>query len=88
MKRIDGEAELAGDAFLHGEIRYLEKGADYGLIECSDGRHVHFDNASVKGIDFFRLRTGDRVVFSMKTERQVPQATTVYLADRIAFPDS
>lgn len=85
MKPTEEQSGKKGNTLLQGEIRYLEKGADYGLIESGDGHHVYFHHSDVVGMDVSRLRTGDLVVFTMTTERQVPQATKVYPAGKDFF---
>jgi len=74
-------------AFQHGEIKYLERDADYGVIESSDGRYVYFECGCVIGVDFFRLQAGDRVVYCLNSDRRLPQATNVYLSGSHAFQE-
>lgn len=72
---------------VQGEIKFLEPDAEYGVIESDDGRYLHFQSNCVKGVDFNCLLVGDRVVFSEKTERQLPLATEVFLAGTSLFTE-
>lgn len=91
METEINQERRAGPAFQHGEIKHLERDANYGLIESNDGQRIYFERRCVIGVDFYQLRKGDRVMFSEKhmfgsnIDRLVPQATTVYLAGGQAF---
>ncbi len=76
------DATIEKAAFPQGQIRFLARDADYGLIESKDGRDVYFHRRSVIGVDFTGLGIGDRVRFSETADRQKAQATTVFLAGR------
>ncbi len=87
MNQTYREVRSEFPAFDQGEIKYIERDADYGVIENIDGKHVYFDCACVIGVDFYRLQVGDRVVYSARNDSRLRQATSVYLAGSHAFQE-
>ena len=60
-----------------GTVERIFPGDGYGFIQASDGREVYFNQASVTGGRFDRLRSGARVRFVEQPGEKGPQASTV-----------
>jgi ribosomal subunit interface protein len=63
----------------HGHIREIAPGADYGVIETSDGREIRFSSKSVVDYDFAKLEVGDQVRFTEVDSDDGPAASTVHV---------
>lgn len=63
----------------HGRIREIMPAANYGIIETSDGREIHFTRNSVVDSDFDKLDVGDEVRFAEIEGEDGPAASTVHL---------
>jgi ribosomal subunit interface protein len=66
----------------HGHIREISPGADYGVIETSDGREIRFSSKSVVDYDFAKLEVGDPVRFTEVDSDDGPAASTVHVEGR------
>lgn len=60
-----------------GIIVELKPEEDYGVIETSDGRRIHFQRDSVRNADFNGLEPGETVRFDEEMSENGPQASSV-----------
>lgn len=60
-----------------GIVKDIFPDAGYGYLEGQDGRAVYFNQASVLGGRFGRLRIGTRAAFAEEMGEKGPQASTV-----------
>jgi len=80
------KAKLAGDVKssvatgqLHGQIKEIDHGREFGQIIAADGRLVYFHANSVIDGTFEELRQGDPVLLVVQSDESTvgPQASTV-----------
>jgi cold shock CspA family protein len=84
VRRMEGQVKHH-DGTPIGTVVRLDRGAEFGFLETSDGQEVYFHRNSVLGDGFSRLRVGSRVTFAEEPGEKGTQATTVKLLGKHAL---
>lgn len=75
---------------LHGMVKEIISGEDYGRIETPDGREVYFHRNSLVDAEYDELEIGDEVRFDEEQGNDGPQASSVlkigkhHIVDRLS----
>jgi cold shock CspA family protein/ribosome-associated translation inhibitor RaiA len=84
VRRMEGQVKHHEGTPI-GTVVRLDRGAEFGFLETSDGQEVYFHRNSVLGDGFSRLRVGSRVTFAEEPGEKGTQATTVKLLGKHAL---